>query len=182
MRRERRELEGLDAEIRDHLERETRENIERGMSEKEARYAALRKFGNVTRVREQAREVWVMTWLETLLQDLRFALRMLRKNPGFAAVAILTLALGVGANTAIFSVVYAVMMKPLPYAHSERIYTVFQELTQESNNPQAFSYARFVDLWEHNAAFSDVAGVQQHQLALTGRGDPVLIDTSVVTA
>jgi predicted permease len=182
MRRERRELEGLDAEIRDHLERETRENIERGMSEKEARYAALRKFGNVTRVREQAREVWAMTWLETLLQDLRFALRMLRKNPGFAAVAILTLALGVGANTAIFSVVYAVMMKPLPYAHSERIYTVFQELTQESNNPQAFSYAMFVDLWEHNAAFSDVAGVQQHQLALTGRGDPVLIDTSVVTA
>jgi predicted permease len=182
MKRRRQELEELDAEIRDHLERETRENIERGIPEKEARYAALRKFGNVTRVKEEAREVWAVTWLETLLQDLRFGFRMLRKNPGFAAVAILTLALGVGANTAIFSVVYAVMLRPLPYANSERIYTVFQQGTQDARNPQAFSYPMFVDLREHNAAFIDVGGVQQHQLALTGHGDAVLIDTSVVTA
>lgn len=182
MRRRIRALEDLDAEIRDHLERETQENIARGMSEEEARYAALRKFGNVTRVKEEAREVWAVKWLETLAQDLRFAFRTLRKNPGFAATAILTLALGVGANTAIFSVVYAVMLKPLPYADSQRIYTVFQQATQESNNPQALSYPMFVDVRERNAAFSDVAGVQQHQLALTGHGDPVLIDTSVVTA
>jgi predicted permease len=182
MKRRIRALDDLDTEIREHLERETQDNIERGMSADEARYAALRKFGNVTRVKEDAREVWSIVWLETLLQDLRFALRMLRKNPGFTAVAILTLALGVGANTAIFSVVYAVMLKPLPYPHSQRIFTVFQQAAQESKNPQGLSYPMFVDLREHNAAFSDVAGVQQHQLALTGRGDPVLIDTSVVTA
>jgi len=182
MRRRIRALEDLDAEIRDHLEREAQENLARGMSEKEARSAALRKFGNVTKAKEDARAVWATLWLETLWQDLRFAFRMLRKNPGFTAVAVLTLALGVGANTAIFSVVYAVMLKPLPYADSGRIYTVFQQAAQESRNPQGLSYPMFVDLREHNAAFSDVAGVQQHQLALTGRGDPVLIDTSVVTA
>src|SRR5215831_8121328 len=111
MFRRKRILADLDAQIRDHIERETEDIIARGMSPEEARNAALRKFGNVTRVKEDAREIWTVLWLERLAQDVRFALRMLRKTPGFAAVAILTLALGIGLNATMFTVADAMIFR-----------------------------------------------------------------------
>src|SRR2546429_9744550 len=95
MSRRKRMLEELDQDIRDHIERETQDIIERGMPPEEARYAAIRKFGNVTLVKEETREVWISVWLEQLWQDIRYELSLVRKCSGFAAVAILLLALGV---------------------------------------------------------------------------------------
>src|SRR6202046_899753 len=174
-------MEGLDQDIRNHIEIETQDNIGRGMPPEEARRAALLKFGNVGRVKEDTRDVWSWVWLEQLLQDVRYGLRMLRKNPGFTAVAALTLALGIGANTAIFSVVYAVLLKPLPYTHSEQLFTVFQQLSNDKTSATGISYANLSDLREQNHVFSEVAGNTHHQLTLTGHGEASVINASVVT-
>src|SRR5881409_3007621 len=100
---------------------QTQENIEAGMNPEEARYAALRQFGWVESIKESCREQRGVSWLENFVQDVRFGARMLRKNPGFTAVALLTLALGIGANTAIFSVINAVVLKALPVQHPEEL-------------------------------------------------------------
>jgi predicted permease len=117
----RRALEGLTDDIRDHIARETQENIERGMPPEQARSAALRKFGNVALVMDETRDVWRFVWFEQLFQDLRYALRFLRRNTRFTTVVVLTLALGIGMTTAVFSVANTVLLKPLPYPNPERL-------------------------------------------------------------
>ncbi|MGC1615139.1 MAG: permease prefix domain 1-containing protein, partial [Candidatus Acidiferrum sp.] len=117
--------QGLDHDLSDemqaHLDLMTSENVERGMPADDARAAARRAFGNLARTQENAREAWQFPGFETILQDIRYGLRGIRKAPSFSAVVILTLALGIGANTAIFSVVYSVLLRPLPYPNGERL-------------------------------------------------------------
>jgi putative ABC transport system permease protein len=168
-------------ELDSHLEMATQENLRRGMTPGEAARAARIRLGGDTQLKETNRELRGLPFVETALQDFRFAFRMLRKNPGFSAIAILTLALGIGANTAIFSVVYAVLLKPLPYTDSDQLFTVFQQSIKEAKNKNGFSFPNMRDFREQTGVFLSLSGVQGHQLTLTGRGDPFVIDTSVVT-
>jgi putative ABC transport system permease protein len=172
MNRRKRMLENLDQDIRDHIEKETQDNIERGMPPEEARYAALRKFGNVSRVKEGTREVWSFGWLEQFWQDVHYGLRMLAKSPGFTAVAVLTLALGIGANTAIFSAVYAILLKPLPFKDPGGLVFV-----RKKNPPRGWvrnpvSPAEILAWHSESGAFEDLAAYTQTSCVLTGRGEP----------
>src|SRR5579859_3434434 len=169
-------------ELEVHLDLLADENVRRGMAPEEARRAARIRLGGLTQLRDTNRELRSLPMIETFLQDTRYAFRMLRKNPGFTAVAVFTLALSIGANTAIFSVVYAVLLKPLPYAQPNQLFNVFEVQSQAGIKGTGWSYANFAELREQNHVFTDMAGSQHHQLTLTGRGEPSVINTSVVTS
>ena len=115
--------EELDAELRSHLEMAVQERLERGETQEEAEAAVRREFGNVVLVKEVTRQMWGWVWLEELIQDLKYGVRSMRRAPGFTVVAVLTLGLGIGANTAIFSLVNAILLRQLPFKNPEQLVT-----------------------------------------------------------
>jgi len=154
--RKRQRDEDLDAELRAHLEMLTEENIRRGLSPMEARYAARREFGGVERTKVFHRELGGLPFLETLFQDVRYALRMLRKSPGFTAVVVLTLALGIGANTAIFSLMNAVLLQSLPVRNPQELVVVKYLSAQSERADEDFSYPMYEALRDKSSAFDGV--------------------------
>ena len=129
----------LDEELRFHLERQIAENLAAGITPEEARHAALRLFGNPALLRDQARAAWSWSWIESLLHDIRYSLRTLRRTPGFTAIAIAVIALGIGANVALFTVVRSVLLKPLPYRDPDRLVSIY-EADYGGNHPQWSPY------------------------------------------
>lgn len=123
----------LERELQSDLELEEEEQRENGLSAEEARHAARRAFGNTTLIREHIHEAWGWSPVERLLQDARYALRQLCRSPGFSLVATMTLALGIGATTAIFTLVYDVMLRPLPFAQPDRLVTIEEKVAEWSN-------------------------------------------------
>ena len=171
----------IGAELESHLAMHIEDNVRAGMTPAEARRQALIRLGGMEQTRQAWRDRRTLPWLETLGQDVRFGFRMLRKSPGFAAIAILTLALGIGANTAIFSVVNAVLLRPLPYAHPSRVVLVSEADPKAGFSGAGMSWPAFSELRDHNRSFNAVAGLAGHALTLTGQGEPADMSTVVVT-
>ena len=180
-RREARETE-LDEEVRTHLDMATQARVERGANQKEAERAARREFGNVGLMKDVTRDVWGRRWLEDLMEDALYGLRMLRKNPAFAATAILTLALGIGANTAIFSVVNTVLLRPLPYKDADRLVTVWGYNRARGFDADQVSPLDFADWRSQNHVFEGMAASTDTQYTLTGQGEPELITAYAFSA
>ncbi len=170
----------LDDEVCSHLQMETDLNLASGMSPENARAAALRTFGNVTRATEAAREMWAFSWMDALSYDLRFAFRMLVNHPGFTAVVLLTLALGIGANAAIFSVVNAVLLKSLPYPNADRL-VVLDEYKLEHGSRKV-SWLDFQDWRQQTQALQDMAAYKLSRATLTGPAEPMLLREAEVSA
>jgi len=176
-RREREFTEELESHLAFHIE----DNLRAGMSPEEARRQARIKLGGVTQTQELHREQRGLPMLETLFQDLRFGLRMLRKNPGFSLIAVLTLALGIGANTAIFSVVNAVLLRPLPYAAPERLVFIYNSVPGWGIQKLGLFEAEFLRLRDQARALEQVSLYTSTTLTLTGAGEPERVSSGTAS-
>src|SRR5215472_2444915 len=159
----------LDSELRFHLEARASDYVREGMNADEARRRAQIEFGGLEGIKEECRESRRVHILEVLLQDGRYGLRMMRRNPGFTLVAVLTLTLGIGANTAIFSEVNGVLLNPLPYPHPEQLVTLHESKANFQNG--SISYPNFRDWQKENHTFSAMAVSRGYDFSLTGMGD-----------
>src|SRR5438093_8832746 len=170
-RRRRREAD-LEEEVRSHLEMAARESVERGETAKKAEQAARREFGNVELVKETARDARGWRWMEDIVEDARYGLRRMRKSPGFTAIAVLTLALGIGANTAIFSLVNGILLVSLPYPNPERLVSV----------TGTYPKGAFVAMREQMRTMDVGAYAEGHEINLTGLEEPVRLTGTLVSA
>ena len=169
----------LDAELRFHLEQQIANYIAAGMAPEEARRGARPEFGGLDQVKEECRDVGAARFVEALLQDIRYGLRQLLRSPAFAAAAIATLAVGIGANTAIFSFVDAVLLKPLPYPHPERIVSVFERSPGGFRN--SISTLNFLDWKRGKHCFQLLSAVTGGRVILTGSGRPQELYVQIVS-
>ena len=171
----------MDEELRSHFENHVAKNVASGMTPEEAVRRARLEFGGHEQLKEECRDARGVSFVETTLQDVRYALRMLRKSPGFAAVAILTLALGIGANTAIFSVLDSVLLRPLPYQNPAGLVMLWENNSQHPNPHNTVSPPDFLDWQNRNSVFAEMAALFDQHANLTGNGLPqevVLQDVS----
>jgi predicted permease len=174
----------LEREIEAHLQMATRDRLERGESAKDARHAARREFGNVSLIQQVDREQHRGLWFNELLQDVRYAARTLRNNLGFTLVAVLTLALGIGANTAIFSMTEAVLLRPLPYPNPDQLVMVWEDvrLPHYQNDRNTPAPGNYIDWKAQNSVFSGTAAIGYRSFSLTGSGEPVRIEGEAYSA
>ena len=174
----------LQKEMDFHLAQETDANIRAGLAPEEARLAALRSFGGVAQVQEECRDAWGVRFFDDLRQDLTYGLRGLRRNPGFALIVVLTLGLGIGANTAIFSVVHGVLLRELPYATPGRLFQIEQSSrnTGAHSNTFGFSYLDLEDYRARTHSFTGLAEYHSMWFILLGRPEPERVQTGVVSA
>src|SRR5262249_10758175 len=154
----------LDEEIRAHLEIETERNIADGMSPEDARRAAMRSFGSVALSKEDSRAMWGLRSLETLWQDLRYGVRMLLKNPGFTTIAVITLSLGIGANTAIFTLLDKVLIRALPVERPDQLVTFVEDA---GGAPAIFSYPMYAELRDRHDVLSGVVAFEQRPFSMS---------------
>ena len=172
----------LSEEIRQHLEEKVEALLAEGMSRDDAERTARRDFGNVVLLEERGREVWSWPTMESLWADFRFALRQFRKSPGFTVTAVLILALGIGVNSAIFSLVHRVLLQPLPFPHPERLYAVWARSDAQGNSHIAASGPDFLDYSDQNRAFSHIAEfIPSFTFTWTGEGEPKLVNCTAVS-
>jgi hypothetical protein len=164
--------EDLERELRSDLELEEEEQREAGISKEEAHYAALRAFGNPALIREQALAVWWWNWLESLARDFRFSLRTLRRTPGFTVIAILVMALGIGANVALFTVVRGVLLKPLPFQDPDRLAMLYEAglLGGETTAFNVVSGGMYAEWKNQNRSYSGLALAKGIRVGLSGSG------------
>ena len=173
----------LQRELQFHLEKATESNVRAGMTPAEASLAALREFGGVAQVQEEVRDAWGVRFFDSLQQDLTYGLRGLRRSPGFALIVFLTLGLGIGANTAIFSVVHDVLLRPLSYSAPERLYQVEQASRAASAHGSfGFSYTDLEDYRKRTHSFTGLAEYHSMWFILLGRLEPERVQTGVVSA
>ena len=171
----------IDEELRFHLEQRTAENIAAGMAPEEAAREARKRFGNVQSVREECRETKGASFGEATLQDIRFGLRMLRKNPGFTTIAVLILAIGIGANTAIFSAVHAFILRPLPYDHSEELVVCYENEPKQGIDRWDVAGPKYLEWRKQNTVFQEMGALAVCAQNLTGGTEPVPVVTCQVT-
>lgn len=178
-RRDRRKQE-LDEEIQAHLRMAAEDRVDRGEDPADARQEVLREFGNVGLVEDVTRDVWGWKWLDDLGQDLHFALRTQRRNPGLTAIILLTLTLGIGATTAIFSVVYAVLLRPFPYRNPDRVVSLSER--NHSFHVMVISLPNLRDWQARNHVFESIEPFRNIDVTLTGSGDPQRLKSSQISA